>query len=115
MKSVLGVEPPQQEMDGYTLYNMMLQPFPKKNPGTYKYQGSWEIIDHFIVSGTLLTGKGSLYTSAKDVDICNLPFLLEKDEKYRGTKPFRTYHGIRYQGGYSDHLPIRMDLFLKRK
>ncbi len=115
MRSVLGAEPPRQEIDGYTLYNMMLKPFPKKNPGTYKYQGSWEIIDHFIVSGTLLTGKDSLYTTEKDIDICNLPFLLEKDEKYGGTKPFRTYHGMRYQGGYSDHLPIRMDLFLKRK
>ena len=34
-------------------------------------------------------------------------FLLTDDERYMGRKPFRTYVGIRYHGGYSDHLPIR--------
>ena len=37
-------------------------------------------------------------------------FLLEEDEKYYGKKPFRTYLGPRYHGGFSDHLPVYLDL-----
>ena len=33
-------------------------------------------------------------------------FLLEEEKRYGGKKPFRTYNGMRYQPGYSDHLPL---------
>jgi hypothetical protein len=29
-------------------------------------------------------------------------------------RPFRTYQGPKYVGGFSDHLPILMDLILKK-
>ncbi|MEH2804899.1 hypothetical protein V7T10_07300, partial [Segatella copri] len=35
-----------------------------------------------------------------------LPEALEDDEKYGGKKPYRTYLGPQYLGGYSDHLPL---------
>ncbi|MCD4735583.1 MAG: hypothetical protein K8R53_06035, partial [Bacteroidales bacterium] len=28
------------------------------------------------------------------------------DDKYLGIKPFRTFSGPRYIGGFSDHLPV---------
>lgn len=34
------------------------------------------------------------------------PFLLTEDRKYGDEQPFRTYYGMKYQGGYSDHLPV---------
>jgi hypothetical protein len=37
-------------------------------------------------------------------------FLLQKDSKYPGLSPFPTYRGYKYAGGYSDHLPILLDL-----
>ena len=37
-------------------------------------------------------------------------FLLEEDKKHGGDKPYRTYNGMKYQGGFSDHLPIALDL-----
>ena len=37
-------------------------------------------------------------------------FLLEEDKTYFGYKPCPTYRGPRYVGGYSDHLPIYIDL-----
>jgi hypothetical protein len=40
-------------------------------------------------------------------------FLLEDDEKFFGKKPFRTYVGMKYAGGFSDHLPVYVDLYLK--
>jgi hypothetical protein len=34
------------------------------------------------------------------------PFLMEADGHYGGVKPLRTYNGLRYQRGFSDHLPL---------
>ena len=67
--------------------------------GTYRYDGRWESIDHILVSP-------ALFGFAKQVYINDAPFLLEEDKKYGGVKPFRTYNGMRYQRGFSDHLPL---------
>ena len=71
--------------------------------GTYRYRGEWGILDQFLVSENV---------SVRGVEILRHPFLLEEDEKYGGEKPFRTYNGMKYQGGYSDHLPIALDLWI---
>ena len=39
--------------------------------------------------------------------------LLEADETYNGYKPYRTYNGFSYQGGFSDHLPVYVDLIFE--
>ena len=31
---------------------------------------------------------------------------MEDDGRYGGVKPLRTYNGLRYQRGFSDHLPL---------
>lgn len=67
--------------------------------GTYKYNGEWNSLDHILVSGRMLDGF-------IDCRVNDAPFLLETDKKHGGKKPFRTYNGYRYQGGYSDHLPL---------
>ena len=67
--------------------------------GTYRYQGEWGSLDHIFVSSTMVD---FLY----DCQIFDAPFLLEEDEKNGGMKPFRTFNGPRYIGGYSDHLPL---------
>ncbi len=69
---------------------------PAAAPGTIKYHGRWEQIDHFFVSPSM---EGQMQIFAP-------PFLLEDDPAYLGTKPRRTYIGPRYHGGLSDHLPI---------
>ncbi len=33
-------------------------------------------------------------------------YRVTEDERYLGVKPYRTYSGPRYLGGYSDHLPV---------
>jgi len=40
-------------------------------------------------------------------------FLLQKDPKYPGFTPFSTYRGYKYQGGYSDHLPVLIDIKIR--
>lgn len=87
-----------------------------KNKGSsYKYQGEWGLLDHLIVSGTLLDTTTNFYTTEKKANVAHLPFLLTEDNKYGGLQPFRTYYGMKYIGGYSDHLPVFMDLETRTK
>jgi len=78
--------------------------------GTLKYQSQWYVFDQVIVSGGLLNAGNGLYTNAKRAEICNLPFLFEADKTHGGRKLFRTYSGYRYNGGFSDHLPVKLTL-----
>jgi len=81
-----------------------------KGMGTYRYRGIWEMIDQIIISERLMRcGKG-LYTDAEMFHIFKPDFLLVEDLKYPGDTPLSTYRGYKYQGGYSDHLPILLDL-----
>lgn len=76
---------------------------------SYKYQGVWGIIDHIIVSRSLLRPQG-LNTSIDRAGVFAPEFLLEEDRTYTGQKPYRTYVGYKYIGGFSDHLPVYIDL-----
>lgn len=89
-----------------SLYNLMTG----KKPGTYRYRGEWETLDQFIVGGGMLQPSASLHTGTEKARILDFPFLLEEDEQYGGVTPFRTYKGMRYHGGYSDHLPVCLDI-----
>ncbi|WP_444544301.1 endonuclease/exonuclease/phosphatase family protein, partial [Prevotella scopos] len=45
-----------------------------------------------------------------DCRINDAPFLLEEDTKYGGVKPRRNYNGMRFNNGFSDHLPLVLRL-----
>ncbi len=81
--------------------------------GTLKYQHSWEIFDQIIVSRSLLNQDLNISLKSGSFRIVDLPFLLERDFQMGGLKPFRTYNGFKYNGGYSDHLPVWIDLIVK--
>ena len=89
------------------LFNGMYFYF-KKEIGTEKFQEHWHCLDQVIVSYSLLNKKNNLLLSS--TSIFKASWLIEPDEKYLGERPFRTYVGPKYTGGYSDHLPIYMDL-----
>ncbi len=76
-------------------------------PGTYKYRGTWQTIDHMLVKSTPVRPIEGGITS--------LPFLLEPDKTHGGTKPHRTYLGPTYHKGISDHLPVWCKLYLGHK
>lgn len=67
--------------------------------GTYRYKGKWESLDHVLVSQSMEKRLDSAFVHAP-------LFLLEEDKTYGGYLPRRTYKGMRYQKGYSDHLPL---------
>ncbi len=66
---------------------------------TYKYQGRWENIDHILVSNAMVR-------SFQEVYVHDPEFLTEEDSKYGERQPHRNYNGMRYQRGFSDHLPL---------
>ncbi|MGD9978159.1 MAG: endonuclease [Bacteroidales bacterium] len=83
----------------------------QKGYSSYKYQGVWGNIDQIIISTSLLNHKHQLYTTASSTSVFNANFLLEPDDAYVGQKPYRTFTGYKYHGGFSDHLPVYIDLF----
>ncbi len=95
------------------LYNLTQVPPSGPVRGTLKYQGEWNTFDQIIVSGSLLTRGKGLKVSEDGYHVFNASFLLVPDKKYEGFKPFRTYNGYLYQGGFSDHLPVYIDLLEK--
>lgn len=77
--------------------------------GTLKHQTDWQIFDQIIVTDGVMTGEGLHYQEGS-ARIFHADFMLEDDENYHGKKLFRTYIGPRYFGGFSDHLPVYIDL-----
>ncbi|MBN2486733.1 MAG: hypothetical protein JXB34_12235 [Bacteroidales bacterium] len=78
--------------------------------GTLKYQSHWQIFDQVLLSQALTRNNG-LRAAKESFYIFRPAFLLVTDNKFGGTKPYRTYQGPKYLGGFSDHLPILLDLF----
>lgn len=74
---------------------------------SYKYRDRWNSIDFFLLGGR---------PEGYDVGgaVFNLPALMEADLVYGGLKPKRTYVAYSYWGGYSDHLPVLLDISPER-
>lgn len=111
----LGAKGDKDALKEGDLYNYM---HPMQNNwklGSHKYRDHWGILDQIIVSQGLLKEKGlGLEASPAGAKIFAARFLLEPDMRNFGLKPFRTYGGPRFLGGFSDHLPIFIDLELQR-
>jgi len=74
--------------------------------GSYRYQGKWEMIDQIFVSESMTGAEGAFYADPLTFRVFDASFLLADDPDYPGKKPFPTYGGYRWAGGYSDHLPV---------
>jgi len=81
--------------------------------GTYKYRGVWDVIDQIIVSPNLLLQDSELKVLDNRAYIYQKDFLLVEDEKYGDYYPKRCWRGNFYNGGFSDHLPIFVDISFK--
>ena len=82
----------------------------EERAGTIKYRTQWSVFDQIMVSGSLINADSGITTDSLKARIVKLPFLLEKDERYGGIKPRRTFYGYDYIGGFSDHLPVLLQL-----
>lgn len=82
----------------------------KKGEGTLTFKSDWNLFDQIIVSGGLLQSGSSIHVSESET-IFKKEWMLYHDRKDNQDKPNRTYSGTKYHGGYSDHLPVYVDVF----
>jgi len=75
--------------------------------GSYKYQGEWSQLDQMMISQSW-----AVYLKQGSPRNFNASFLMTNDKTWRGQRPLRIYYGFRYEGGFSDHLPIVADFLL---
>ncbi len=112
MAEHLRVKRPDEQVDSSDLVNLM---FPVKYKyGTHSYAGEWGVLDQFIVSANILQKSSAIWAEPKWVGIFNAPWLLKKNAANNDV-PHRTFQGPAYKGGYSDHLPIFLDLKITEK
>lgn len=111
-KELQAIPYPATSVSPHTLYNLFGTPAPLSRPGSHKYQGEWTQLDQIIVSGTLLNTENSMHVLPESSKIFDPAFLFVPDKTYLGERPFRTFYGYKYEGGYSDHLPILTDFSL---
>ncbi len=94
-------------------------PLSARGEGSIRFNGRWELIDHFLVdfpqSSEFQSAIDSSFVPLKDpqsmsptpqMQVLQPPFLMTRDRTHTGFKPQRTYTGPRYTAGVSDHLPI---------
>lgn len=108
--NVLHAKPEHRYSRNDTLINLFADEKKLGFDGTLKHQYRWHIFDQIIISNALYKENKSLYYNKKSASIFHEDFLFVEDETYGGKKLFRTYIGPKYQGGFSDHLPVYIDL-----
>lgn len=110
MVETLDANPLNEGFENDKLYNLAFR-LEEKGKGTHKFQGEWGMLDQIIVSGVLLNPNQNVRTTPDDLQIFDADFLLETDNAFLGKMPKRTYIGMKYNDGFSDHLPIYIDLW----
>ena len=98
------------EYEDDMLYNLFAENEGLGFEGTLKHQADWQVFDQIIVTPAVIDDKSGLHFKEGTARIFWMDFMLEDDDTYHGKKLFRTYVGPRYFGGFSDHLPVFIDL-----
>jgi len=95
---------------GSRLHNLSSASRYDNSDGTVKFKEDWFTFDQMLVSEELMTDNGGLKIAKSGLKVFDADWLMEVDEKYLGKKPFRTNIGFSYHGGFSDHLPVYLDI-----
>jgi predicted extracellular nuclease len=106
MEQTLGAKPVTDKKA--QLYNLFYDDH-LAGKGTHSYQGKWGVLDQFVVSRSLYKGRKGIKLATKDAKIVYEEKLLYTQSD-GSKKPSTTYGGNKYYGGYSDHLPIQLQL-----
>jgi len=81
--------------------------------GSIAYRDSWNNFDQIILTPALVTKDRSSWSFYK-ANIFKKPYMINQEGKYKGY-PKRTHAGGKFQGGYSDHLPVYIYLLRELK
>jgi len=104
---VIGAKGNKEDVMKGGMYNPWTDLY-KKGYGTLAYQDAWGLFDQILVSHPWLSEnqKGFFLKSAR---IFNKEYMVENKGRYKGY-PMRTWDGLTYRGGYSDHFPTYLIL-----
>lgn len=94
------------------LYNLSYPLFTLKGKGTYNFRGEWGVLDHIIVSGALLNKVNPTFTKIDWAHTFDSDLVMNyyNNRHGKGKRPNRSYGGDNYYGGFSDHLPVYLNL-----
>lgn len=106
VNQILSAKPEVSDPKPEELYNLMYE-LDRKGLGSYNYRGEWNMLDQIIVSGSLLDKKK---TDVINPSVFNRDWMLFYHKKTSQYRPNRTFSGGKYYGGYSDHLPVSVDI-----
>jgi len=107
IKDVLNTASTKDDLDKANFLNAFHHLLDDEKQGSYNYKGDWSFLDQIIISKNLYAGKEG-YCSNGEAGVLRQKWMLYNDKR-TGPKPNRTF-GYKYYGGYSDHLPIYIDL-----
>lgn len=92
---------------GKTLYNLSYNIY-KEGQGSLYYKG-WDMFDQIIVSSALLKGSNGIQLESEEQTVVKYDWMLYHP-KNGPARPNRTASGGKYFGGYSDHLPVFIEI-----
>ena len=107
LKEILYAGDPENINDSYGLFNLMY-PLYKRGYGTHFRVNNINepsVLDQIIVSSSMLCEENKIRSEDQKGHIYQKEFLMDK----KNGRPLRTYQGLKYLGGFSDHLPIYAD------
>ena len=73
--------------------------------GSHNYGGHWSFLDQIMVKPPI---ENPAFVMPK-ATVFRPKFMLENDDRHQTQRPLRTYNGLKYRGGFSDHLPVYID------
>jgi predicted extracellular nuclease len=100
--TVLGAKGKKEQVSPGELYNPFERLY-KKGYGTLGYNGSWNLFDQIIISGSWLDPNSSHWKYYK-AEVFDRPFLKYRFGQNKGY-PLRSFEGHNWMNGYSDHFP----------
>ena len=100
---VLGAKGKINDVKEMGLYNPWVELY-KRGIGTLAYQDAWGLFDQVIISKAWLDKEQKNYHFSRAV-IYNKDFLVQPTGRYKGYGK-RTWDGMTYNYGYSDHFPV---------
>lgn len=99
-----------EEVKAGGIFNPWIEMY-KNGFGTLAYQDAWGLFDQIMISQKWLDKKQDGFFFYKAF-IFNRDFLTENNGRYKNY-PMRTWDGLTYRGGYSDHFPTYLVLLKK--
>lgn len=102
VSEVIGAKGDKNEVGPGGMYNPWVDLY-KKGYGTLAYQDAWGLFDQILMSKPWLSNdQTGFFLSGPR--IFNKEYMVENKGRYKGY-PMRTWDGLTYRGGYSDHFP----------